>query len=444
MSPTYHLVPTTYLVAPILLVATLAAAPWAFGAVQTWAWASLALLALLLLLLWGTGNVQEGVLRIAWSPLYLPAALFLILVMIQFSGRLTLDPIATRESLLKLITNLIFFFLAGQLWASGREKSWRGLGLTVTVVAFALALFAILQFFSSQGLIYWVVKPRWGGWVFGPYVNHNHYAGLMEMLIPVATGYALSRPKKQPVRALLGFAVLVPTASVLLSGSRGGFIALLAESLILAAVVLGPAPAHNRRIQVTTWALGITAATFLFFWIDPNETSKHLTTVAKLASSPEVTLGERRWVARDALRIFRDHPWLGTGLGSFETAYPRYQSFPSDLEWDHAHNDYAEALAETGLVGGLLIAAALVMFFRLAFRSLGERLQHESGWIQMGAAVGCCGLLVHSLVDFNLHIPANAAWLAVCAAWATSGFAVSRLKESAGRPYNPATSGCVP
>jgi O-antigen ligase len=124
-------------------------------------------------------------------------------------------------------------------------------------------------------------------------------------------------------------------------------------------------------------------------------------------------------VAIDSLRIWRDHPWLGTGLGSFETAYPRYRSFPGDAVYDHAHNDYAEALAETGLVGGVLILAAIVLFFRIAFRDLATRLRHEVGWIQLGAALGCCGLLIHSLVDFNLHIPANAAWFAVSAAIAT-------------------------
>jgi O-antigen ligase len=131
-------------------------------------------------------------------------------------------------------------------------------------------------------------------------------------------------------------------------------------------------------------------------------------------------MGARLVVARDSLRLVRAHPWLGTGLGSFEVAFPRYQSSPTDLVWDHAHNDYVEALAETGLIGGLLVISALVLFFRLAFRRLGERLRHRAEWIQIGAAIGCCGLLVHSFVDFNLHIPANAAWFFVLAGIATT------------------------
>jgi O-antigen ligase len=401
----------------MLLVAILLAAPLPFGAVQAWAWAALAGLASASLFLWGVGCVRQGSLKIAWSPLYLPAVLFLLLGTIQFFAHITLDPIATRDSLLKLLTDLIFFFLAGQLLAAGSENIPRTFGLTVVLYAFSLALFAVLQFFSSKGLIYWVVKP--GGWTFGPYVNHNHYAGLMEMLIPIGAGYVLSRPGNYPMRNLLGFALLVPIASLLLCGSRGGFISLLAEVVILSAIFVWRTPLPSRRRLAALGGLGMTIAALLFFWMDPGQISKRLLTVANTVHSPELTLGDREVVALDSLHILRDHPWVGTGLGSFEIAYPAHQSFPTDLVYDHAHNDYAETLAETGLVGGLLMVAALVMFFGLAFRKLAQRLRHDAGWIQLGAAIGCCGLLVHSLVDFNLHIPANAAWFAACVAIAT-------------------------
>lgn len=411
------------------LLATLFAAPLAFGAVQPWAWAALAMAAVLLLAWWAVASVRQGAVRIVWSPVYVPALAFLMLGSIQFLNHSTMDPIATRESLLKLATALIFFFLATQLGAAEglHRRAWRALGLAVTVYALALAVFAIMQFFSSPGLIYWTVKPRWGGWVFGPYVNHNHYAGLMEMLIPLAAVYVLSRPRRHPMRVLLGFAVCVAVASVLLSGSRGGLIALGAEVLILGAILLRRAP--GRRLAAAG-ALGIIVAASLFFWMDPGDILKRLSTVASLTRVPEATFGDRRLVALDSLRMFRHRPFTGVGLGSFETAYPPYRSFASDFNWDHAHNDYAEALAETGLAGGSLMLVALVLFLGVAFRSLGERLQHESGWMQLGAALGCCGLLVHSLVDFNLHIPANAAWFAFCAGLATTCTAETRRTEN--------------
>ncbi len=400
------------------LVAVLLAAPLALGAVQPWAWASLTVSAVLLLLLWAASQVLAGRVKIFWSPLYVPGGLLLALALAQYFGRLTLDSFATRESILKLATDLVFFFLAIQLFAAAPPRIWRRFGFAVAIFAFSLALFAILQYFSSQGLIYWAFKTA-SGCTFGPYANHNHYAGLMEMLIPIGMASFLVCPQTNPTRRLLGFAVLVAVASVLISGSRGGFIALLAELGILGLVLFRYSDAPWRRPFAVMVGLGAMASALLFFWIDPGHISRRLATVANLPQSPEVTLAIRWNLTQDSLRMLSEHMWVGTGAGSYEVAYTRYQSFPIDLRVDYAHNDYAQALGETGLVGGVLIVAALAIFLRLAFTGLRKRLRHDIGWIQLGATLGCCGLLVHSFGDFNLHIPANAAWFAVCAAMAT-------------------------
>jgi hypothetical protein len=434
--------PWSYALARTSLIASLLAAPLAFGAVQEWAWGAMAVVAFLLLFLWSIAGARQGSLKILWSPLYLPAGLFFLLGMIQIAGRLTMDPIATRESLLKLATDLILFFLAGQLFsapASVRaplsvcgtrgDRIWRvsegsdilpasSLRWTIVVYAFLLALFAIFQFFSSQGLIYWMVQSP--GWTFGPYVNHNHYAGLMEMLIPLSVASALPALRKQSSAAVVGCVILIPVASLLLSGSRGGFISLLVEVLLAAVLVFWCGPRHARRLTALVGGATLVAAALLFFWMAPRHVAERLAKMGDGTHPPEVELRNRLVAARDSLGILRDHPWLGTGLGSFETAFPRYQSFPSDFLWDHAHNDYAEALAETGLAGGAAILSGLGLFFWLAFRNLRERLRRPAGWMQFAAALGCCAFLVHSFADFNFHIPANAAWFVVCAAVATS------------------------
>jgi O-antigen ligase len=146
-----------------------------------------------------------------------------------------------------------------------------------------------------------------------------------------------------------------------------------------------------------------------------------LETVVRPSLAKEVGFGNRKEVAVDSLRIVRDHPWVGTGLGSFKTVYAEYQSFPDDSLWDHAHNDYAEALAETGLIGGGLTVLAILLFLSLSFRGLLDRLTHGSGWMALGGTLGGCGLLVHTFFDFNFHLPANALWFAFCLALSTCG-----------------------
>ena len=397
----------------VVLLAAAFAAPLAFGAVQTWAWTALLVVGLLLLSTWAAGSTRQRAVRLFWSPLYVPGALFLLLGAVQYFAHLTADAFATRQSLLSFSTSFIYFFLAGQIFADRPREILPRWGFLVAAYASLLAFFAIIQFFAGGGLIYWSIKPQWGGWIFGPYVNHNHYAGLMEILIPIGAAYVISRPKGHPAKVPLGIALVVPVVSLLLSGSRGGLASLLVEIQILFVIALWVAPLSRRRSIALSMTFGIVSVAVLFFALAPMEISKRLEGMASLSPSSEVSLGERLRVAKDSLHILRDFPWLGAGLGTFDVVYPQYRSFPSDLRWDHAHNDYAEALAETGLAGGFLILSALILGFRSGFRRLRDRLSHETGWIQTGAAIGCCGLLVHALADFNFHIPANALWFAI-------------------------------
>jgi O-antigen ligase len=426
------------------LLVTLLAAPLAFGAVQPWAWGSMAVMAFLLLLFWSIASARRGKIGLQGSPLYLPAGLFFLLGIVQFAGHVTIDPIATREALLKLSTDFILFFLAGQVLGDWSGESGSGgpgrdilastsLRWTIVVYAFSLALFAIFQYFSSEGLIYWTVKSP--GWTFGPYVNHNHYAGLMELLIPLSVASALPALRKQSSAAVVGCIILIPIASLLLSGSRGGFMALLAEVLLAAVLVFRFGPRHARKITALAGGTALVAAAILFFWMAPRHVAERLVRMGDGTHPPEVEFRNRLVAARDALGIWRDNPWLGAGMGTFETAFPRHQSFPSDFLWDHAHNDYAEALAETGFAGAAAMLSVLGLFFWLAFRNLRQRLCNPAGWMQFAAAIGCCGFLVHSFADFNFHIPANAAWFVVCAAIATSSVRRVTPRTATGAPH---------
>ena len=423
--------PLAFSLARVLLVAALLGAPLAFGAVVPWAWVALGLVASLALFLWALGSVQQGALKLIWSPLYIPLALFFLLGVAQYAARLTLDRSETRQALVLLVVDLAFFFLAVQLFAGAGSRTLRAFGLAVLVFAGSMGLFAIVQFASGAHRIYGIVDTP-GGALFGPYVDPDHFAGLMEMLIPVAVLYIAGRHGRSSLEASVwrGIAVTLALASLLLSGSRGGLLALSAEILI-ATIALrraGAGTTERRRLAMAA-AVTLFAGLMLFAYVDPGWVGKRLGSVAYLSSAWADWAGMRKSMALDSLRMWRAHPVLGVGLGDFETAYPRYQSFPGDLWIDHAHNDYAEAVAETGLVGALLILLALGLFLRLAFRDWGHPLLSQRSWIRLGAAIGCCGMLVHSFVDFNLHIPANAVWFAVLAGIATTARASEATQD---------------
>jgi len=408
-------------VARVLLIATICGAPWAFGAVPSWAWGTLMVLSLLTLVFWAVGCAHRGVLKICWSPLYWPFLAFLLLAVVQYLAGLSADHVATREAVLKIVTNLVFFFLAGQLLNAQPEngKALEGLGPIVTLLAFSLCTLGLAQmFWGKWHVIYGTFHV--GGAPFGPYVNRNNYAGVMEMLLPITVAYILSRSSNPLLRFFLWSGVILVLISIWISGSRGGTVVLLIEGLLLAGILMWHRPrgVSARSFPVLLGVVLISAAVFSWM-LSTGRVGGNAWSVFETNQSLEVKLGDRFRVGVDTLHMARSHPWMGVGVGCFEYIFPNYLTFPMDLHWTHAHDDVLEAAAETGLPGVILIMMALVFFFRTSFRHLEGRLRHGWGWIQMGAAVGAVGLLCHSFVDFNLRIPANAAWFVVCLAIAT-------------------------
>ena len=139
----------------------------------------------------------------------------------------------------------------------------------------------------------------------------------------------------------------------------------------------------------------------------------------------DVTGSKRAAMREDTWRIFLDHPLLGTGLGTLEIVFPPYDSLYDGKVVNHDHNDYIEALAETGVVGGLCCAWFLGFIVLHSLKGLAEPGNSFGSVLNLSGLIACSGILVHSLVDFNLHIPANALLFFVSA-----HLAVVRLEPS--------------
>ena len=395
------------------LLLTVFAAPLGFGAVLPLAWTCITLATCLALAFWMIGCLEQRRIAFCCSQLHQVAIGLVCFGILQLLTHKTVDPIGTREALLKVATDITIFFIASATVVNIPQRPGNRFGYAVSIYAFAIALFAIIQSFANPSQIYWAVTPRFGGYIFGPYVNHNHYAGLMEMLLPLMLAFLFSR-SGDPLRPWLGFAALISYFSVVLSGSRAGLICVTLESLSLAAILLISRGIRRSTLAVLLFAA--VAAVFLYSWLTPEYVAARLQSAI---GRPEATYGERRNMALDSITIMRHFPVTGSGFGSFETIYPQFQSFVTDRQVDHAHNDYAEFLAEAGIPGAVLLIIALMSFGTCAWRNLISA-RWQIDWLRSGATVSCCGILLHSFCDFNLHIPANAAWFALCAAIATT------------------------
>jgi O-antigen ligase len=156
-------------------------------------------------------------------------------------------------------------------------------------------------------------------------------------------------------------------------------------------------------------------------WLGVKEISQRFSSMKVM----EVSTGKRASMRRDTWRIFVDHPWMGTGLGTLQIVFPPYETLYDGRIVNHAHNDYLEALAETGIAGGLCCALYLGLLLFHSWQQLSVGNASFAAVLNLSGLVACAGFLVHSLVDFNLRLPANAQLFFLMATLATSIIAPS-------------------
>ena len=154
-------------------------------------------------------------------------------------------------------------------------------------------------------------------------------------------------------------------------------------------------------------------------WMGNNALTQRLISIHSEARE-EINGGVRLSIDRDCLRMLIKRPFLGWGLGAFPIVYPEFRSFYTTFFVNQAHNDYLQLLVETGLAGFSIAVWFLVLVFRRGAGKLKNWSETASGAMTVAALLGCVGILVHSFVDFNLQIPANAALFYVLCAIAAS------------------------
>lgn len=376
-------------------------APLAFGSVEPWAIFVLQAASVVLLTTWAVMQIRSGQFTVTANPVFLPMCAFGVLVLIQLLGPSAYRH-ATYSGLLLYAAYGVVCFLISQ--TLNRTTQVRRLATGFVIYGTCLAMFAVLQRLSSTGKLYWIRTPRFGGWIYGPYVNHNHYAGLMEMLAPIPLVFAFSRYAHGRKRWLAAAAAAFMGSTIFLSGSRGGMAAFAVQIAIFFWLLFRERTRNNAALLLGAFLLlGLVSVA----WIGGSEVSARLATLGP-AKHADVSAEVRMNIYQDSIRMFSKRPVLGWGLGTFPTVYPQFRSFYTNLFVNAAHNDYLQALTETGILGFAITIWFLVAVFRPAIKKISNWPSDVNGAVSLAALLGISGILVHSLVDFNLQIPANA------------------------------------
>lgn len=395
--------------------------PLAFGAVEPWSIFALEACAILVFCVWAYRQWETGELNIFGHVLFRPMAAFFALVVVQWLAGTTAYRYVTYSHLLLYAAYGMLAFVVTQTLR--RYSQFELMANVFTGYGAVVAAFAVLQGMAPNGKLYWTWALEQGGAIYGPYVNHNHYAGLMEMLTPFPLVLAATQLTSGNRKiAFAGIAALM-AASIFLSGSRGGMAAFVAQMIVLGALMVRKRDAGWKQPLLLGAFLAVVIA--FLVWLGGNELTRRLASIHSEAQA-EISGGVRLSIDRDSLNMLLKKPILGWGLGTFPIVYPEFRSFYSTFVVNQAHNDYLQLLAETGLAGFGIAVWFLVLVFRQATGKLKNWTQTATGAMTVAALLGCVGILVHSFLDFNLQIPANAALFYVLCAMA----ACAPLQES--------------
>jgi tetratricopeptide (TPR) repeat protein/O-antigen ligase len=358
---------------------------------------------------------------------------------------LSLYPGATRSELTRLLAVFLVFVLVRNNLTS--VPALKRLSVVALVNGTLLALFALAQRFTSPPhLIYWS-HPTPGG-VFGPFICRNHYPYYLNLCLGLGLGLLLSaRPTpslssprflgeswhywlRHPHLLWTSGALVVMIVSIILSLSRGGFVALGGGLVVCLMLYLG----QGRRLAVLGTALFLAFLTLaLLAWLGFRIGETRLATLWR----GEAWRDSRFGLHARVLPLAWEFPIWGTGLGTFRHVEPLSRGPEDDpnVTCEHAENEYLETLIEGGILQLALGLTAIGYLFRQGFRALRQGRSSSTGGLALGLLFGFTTVLIHNLCDFGLHVPAIALLATVCAAH------LCALGDAAGIPGPDPTTG---
>ena len=343
---------------------------------------------------------------------------------------LSLNPHATEAAVCKLIAYALAFLIAQRLAVHGRGSI---LLRTLVIVGLFEACYGLVQYLAGWQYIFTYRKVFYTEDATGTYINHNHFAGLLEMVLPFVLAGALFR---HPPRAELGVkrkllaAISSESSSRLLSQAM--VFAVLCLALVFSRSRMGIAAGvsglllvgglhilrRRRRSAVALLLVLLLIPASYAAWVGLEAVISRFEILGYAGAMEQ----DRLPIWRDSLGAIGDFKWLGTGLGVYDWAAVHYQTAFLSNRYEHAHNDYLEFAAEIGIPAAVLLFAGLWALVVRAVRTAVRARHRSAGVLAAGSAGALAAILLHAITDFNLQIPANAllfCWVAGTAAGVT-------------------------
>ena len=323
--------------------------------------------------------------RLRGSVLLIPLGGTALWGLLQIFTNQTVYRFETWNAVLGWTTNFVLFLLALQIL--GISEIRRTFLQALLYFSFALSVVSVIQYFTSNGKVFWVFSARYADQSMGPFLNPAHYASFIALLLPLAVYKAVTGHKTAAGHAAMAGAMF---ASAIAGASRAGSILVTAEIAVLLWPVIRGEATDSRRPAEVLARIAFFAAVFtaVVGW----------EVLWERFNAPE-PYRLRQEMVRSSGAMVLERPWMGFGLGTWPTVYPAYALFDIGAVATHAHSDWAEWAAEGGI-------PLFVMLLAVFFWSIRHSMDFPWG-------VGVVAVFLHSLVDFPLAKPSLAAWVFV-------------------------------
>ena len=392
-----------------LVLGILVFGPLAMGAVDTPEFLVIQGLMVAVMLVWALRLWISPKPQLLWPPLGWVVLAFAACAIGRYLTA-DIEYIARLEMIQVLMYAFVFFAVVNNLY---RQESVQIISFTLIFLAMAISCYGVYQFLTHSNRVWDYVSPYLGR-ASGTYISPNNFAGFLEMLLPLATACVLVGRMKPVVRILLGYSALAMLAGMAVTFSRGGWVAVAVALLVL----LGTLIFHrNHRLPALLLLFVLAGGGTIFVTNYLSKTLSYMHRVGTPGQTAELDLAIRLDIWTAAEQMWRDHFWWGVGPAHYDYRFREYRPENVQMSPDRVHNDYLNLLADWGAAGGIIVLAGMVTFgaglrktwkyVRPSENDFGRGMSNRFAFF-LGASAGLFALAVHSMVDFNLHIPANA------------------------------------
>jgi O-antigen ligase len=361
---------------------------------------------------------------------------------------LSVYPHATQTELLKIISYLGVFLLIIN-YVDSKRKLMR-ISAVIIFSGIVVVFLGIAQKVTEAPKIYWFWKPLFknDASFFGPFVNPNHFAGYVEMIIPLSMGLFMAKwrhliKNQRGIRdffitigneegcklILFLFFTILMVGALFLSSSRGGIVSFLGSMLFLLAMMIKKEKGGRDITLLVVFLISIVS---FLLWMGISPLIEEFRSIQDLPRDYDIQYRFQNW--KDTFRLMKDFPLLGVGLETFPAIFPKYKTIGLQYHYLYLENDYLQLLCEVGLLGfGIFLWFMLSLFRQIGSGYPRHDTRERSGVYYIsfyGCLTGMVAIVIHSFWDFNMHIPSNAQLLSMLMGLAIAGVYISQKGHS--------------